>query len=140
MWFIFEQKTVVFEELQYETKISTNPLAYIKAPKSLQRDNADLKISLYTHVHIKIISWKFRILTAEDVRGICPLRFAKCLLTNKQKQNTWKTSLLFKKNINFTSGELKWIRTYRGIFKSALMRLQRKTYLNSVLQSMITRS
>ena len=34
--------------------------------------NADLKISLYVCVHIKTISWKFRMLCHENSRVICP--------------------------------------------------------------------
>ena len=33
--------------------------------------NADLKISLYVCVHIKLIPWKFRFLNPKNSRGIC---------------------------------------------------------------------
>ena len=34
--------------------------------------NADLKISLYVRVHIKLVLWKFHILNPKNSQAICP--------------------------------------------------------------------
>ena len=47
--------------------------------------NADLTISLYVCIRIKIIPWKFRILNPKNPSYLA-IKFVKCLFTNIQKQ------------------------------------------------------
>ena len=50
-----------------------------------------------------MIPGKFRILNPKNSQVICPQSFQKCLFTNIHKQyNMLKSTLLFKKNTNFT--------------------------------------
>ena len=48
--------------------------------KVFRYTNADLTLSLYVRVHIKVTPWKFQFSI------FLPVRFAKCLFTNNQKQ------------------------------------------------------
>ena len=65
--------------------------------------NADMKILQYIGLHIKNTTKQVAHYNAFCLLRYAHFRYAKCLFTNIQKsQNMLKSSLLFKKNTNFT--------------------------------------